>query len=141
MRWVLAFHIIFVIAWFAGLFYLPRLFVYHTQTTDKVGLARFKTMEHKLFYYIMTPAGILATVCGDWYMFSKWTFSTIPLWLHSKLALVALLWLFHIVCGKYVYDFKYNKNHKSEKFYRIFNEIPTILLIGIVLLVTLKPQF
>ena len=136
MLWVLAFHVIFVIAWFAGL-----LYVYHTQTQDKIGLERFKVMEHKLFFYIMTPAGILATVFGDWYMFSKWTFSTIPLWLHSKLALVAVLWLFHIVCGKYLIDFKHDRNKKSEKFFRFFNEIPTILLIGIVLLVTLKPQF
>ena len=110
MRWVLAFHIIFVIAWFAGLFYLPRLYVYHTQTHDAPGIERFKVMEHKLFFYIMTPAGVLANAFGDWYLFSKWSFATIPMWLHAKLALVAVLWAFHLACGKLLYDFKRDRN-------------------------------
>jgi len=141
MRSVLALHIIFVIAWFAGLFYLPRLYVYHTQTQDPISSERFKVMEHKLFYYIMTPAGLLATFFGHWYMTTNWAYYSTQNWLHLKLSLVFLLWIFHIVCGKYLHDFKRDKNKRSERFFRYFNEIPTVLLFGIIFTTILKPSF
>ena len=141
MRSVLALHIIFVIAWFAGLFYLPRLFVYHTQSQDRSSSERFKVMEHKLFYYIMTPAGILATVFGFWFMSTRWSYFTQQSWMHAKLIMVFLLWIFHVSCGKYLVDFKHDRNRRSERFYRFFNEIPTLLLIGIIFIAVLQPSF
>ena len=139
MQLVLAFHIIFMVAWFAGLFYLPRLFVYHTESSDKISLQRFKVMEHKLFYYIMTPAGLLTTATGYWLISFQWKFFMECTWLHIKLILVFFLWVYHLYCGKLMLNFKYDDNAHSSRFYRIFNEIPTLLLIAIVLLVVLKP--
>ena len=139
MLWLKAFHIIFVVAWFAGLFYLPRLFVYHADSTDQISLDRFKIMERKLFYYIMTPAGILATIFGlslialDWHMYLAQG------WMHAKLTLVILLWIYHIYCGKLLNNLKYDRNPHSGVFYRWFNEIPTVLLIAIVILAVVKP--
>jgi protoporphyrinogen IX oxidase len=141
MLWLKAFHIIFVVTWFSGLFYVPRLFVYHLQTTDDGGLARFKVMEHKLYYYITMPSAILATVLG--FLLMRYNFSgylQAP-WLHWKLTLVVLLWIYHIICGKYVNDFKQDQNKHSERYYRLFNEIPSLLLIAIVILVVVKPGF
>jgi protoporphyrinogen IX oxidase len=139
MKWVLAFHIITVVAWFAGLFYLPRLFVYHSITTDEAGNSRFKVMEHKLFYYIMTPAGIAASILGCWLIGFKYTFYSHQMWLHVKLVLVALLWLFHLYNGYIVHQLKQDNNPHSERFYRFFNEIPTLLLMAIVILSIVKP--
>ena len=139
MKWILAFHIIAVVAWFAGLFYLPRLFVYHSMTHDDTGNNRFKVMEHKLFYYIMTPAGITASLLGFWLISLKYTFYSQQMWLHIKLILVALLWAFHLYNGYIVHQLKSDKNPHSEKFYRFFNELPTILLISIVILSIVKP--
>ena len=138
MAWLLAFHLIFVIAWFAGLFYLPRLFVYHTMTNDVAGLARFKTMERKLFWMIMTPAGIMTTLLGMALLFLR------PTLLHYnffivKLLLVFALWCYHIYCGYLMEDFKRDRNRFSQKFYRFFNEIPTLLLFGIVIMAIVKP--
>jgi putative membrane protein len=138
-RWVLAFHIIAMVAWFAGLFYLPRLFFYHSVSSDKLSIERFKIMEHKLFFFIMTPAGIITTFLGLWLLSSNFSGYLHQSWMHTKLLLVACLWAYHIYCGKLLYDFKNNRNQYMGHFYRWFNEVPTILLILIVIMVIVKP--
>jgi len=136
--WFKAFHIIFMVAWFAGLFYLPRLFVYHAQTTDTISLQRFCIMEKKLYYAIMTPAAILTTIFGLWLLYLTPGFLQ-QAWMHTKLMCVVLLWIYHLYCGTLITTFKLNRNHFSQKFYRWFNEIPTVLLITTVILVVVKP--
>jgi putative membrane protein len=137
MLWIKSFHIIFMVTWFAGLFYLPRLFVYHAMTEDAAGRERFKVMERKLFYGIMTPGGIITVVLGIW-LWLGYGFS--GLWLHLKLALVAVLVVYHVLCGKHVLDFKHDRNRRSHVYYRWFNEFPVFILIAAVLLVELKPM-
>ena len=138
MRWILAFHLIFMVCWFAGLFYLPRLFVYHALCTDHAGRARFKIMERKLFFAIMTPAGILTTVFGVW-LFRYVPNSLHEIWMQLKLLLATLLWAYHLLCGYFLYQFKQDRNTPSHRFYRWFNEIPTFLLIGIIILAIVQP--
>ncbi len=139
MLWVKAFHIIFMVAWFAGLFYLPRLFVYHADTSDTLSLTRFCVMERRLYYAITTPAAVLTTLFGGWLVWFNWQYYMIAGWLHAKLLLVAMLWAYHLVCGHFVKVFASQHNQKSARFFRIFNEVPTLLLVSIVLLVVLKP--
>ncbi|OYK81173.1 TIGR00701 family protein [Coxiella burnetii] len=139
MSWILALHIIFVVCWFAGLFYLPRLFVYHAETTDTISNARFKIMERKLFFGIMTPSGILATVFGAWLLVAHWSWFVQQNWMYYKLALAGLLWIYHFMCGKYLFAFKHDRNPHSHRFYRWFNEVPLVLLFLIVILVIVKP--
>jgi putative membrane protein len=141
MLWFKALHIIFVVTWFSGLFYLPRLFVYHAMANDAMSLERFKIMERKLYYGIATPSAILATFFGLAvlsYGFSGYMHQP---WMHLKLAFVTILWFYHILCGKYLYNFKNDNNHHSHTFYRWFNEVPTVLLFVIVILVVVKPIF
>lgn len=138
MLWLKALHIIFMIAWFAGLFYLPRLFVYHAGATDNIGNERFKTMEYKLYYFIMHPAMLGTLVFGLW-LWLGYKEAYHGGWVHAKLALVALLVAYHVYCGVILKGFKKDKNTKSAKFFRIFNEIPTLLLVAIVVLVVVKP--
>ena len=135
MLWIKAFHIIFMVTWFAGLFYLPRLFVYHAMSKDKISLERFVIMERKLFYGIMTPGGIITIILGFWLL----DYGYSGLWLNIKLLLVLLLVIYHVYCFKYLMDFKHNRNKHSHIFFRWFNEVPVILLIAIILLVELKP--
>mgnify|MGYP003684364657 FL=1 len=135
MLWYKTLHIIFMITWFAGLFYLPRLFVYHAMSKDQISLDRFKVMERKLFWGIMTPGGILTIIFGIYLI----QFHQMLLWLQLKIFLVFLLVLYHIWCGKIMYDFKNDTNSRSHVWYRIFNEIPVIMLIIIVYLVVFKP--
>jgi putative membrane protein len=138
MTWLYlkAFHIVFMVAWFAGFFYLPRLFVYHAEATDSVGIERFKVMERKLFWGIMTPCGVIALGLG----FSLLgQYPVLPGWLHAKLALVACLVAYHVYCGFLLKAFKHDQNRHSHVWYRWFNEIPLLLLIGIVVLVVVKP--
>lgn len=134
-----AFHIITVVAWFAGLFYLPRLFVYHTQTKDKTGLERFQIMEFRLFYAIMCPAGVISTGLGFWLLSSDPHYYLHREWMQAKLALVVLVWIYHGYCGYCMKRFARKKNRHTTRFYRLFNEVPTLLLIVIVLLVVVKP--
>ena len=135
MLWVKAFHIIFVISWFAGLFYLPRLFVNHAMTTDKATLERLELMEFKL-YKFMLPLAVLALIFGLW----LWLWYGIAGgWLHAKLALVLGLILYHLYCGKLMRDFKAGKNMHSHVWYRWFNEIPVLVLFAVVILVVVKP--
>ena len=131
-----ALHIIAVVCWFAGLFYLPRLFVYHAITDNKISQNQFKTMQHKLFWYIMTPAAIIAIISGE---ILAHGFHFTGLWLHIKVVLVGTLVIYHIWCFKLMEDLAKDCSTKSHKWFRIFNEYPTIILIACVLLVVLKP--
>ncbi len=131
-------HIVFMVTWFAGLFYLPRLFVYHAQSDDRVSLERFKIMERKLFWGITTPGALLTIVFGTW-LWLGW-FQGAGLWLYAKLALVALLVGYHIWCGKLMIDFREDRNRRGHVWYRWFNEFPVLILIAVVLLVVVKPQ-
>ena len=140
MLWVKAFHVIFMVTWFAGLFYLPRLFVYHAQSSDPISLERFKIMERKLFYGIMTPGAILTIIFGTAMLIDyAWTTFGQDLWLHIKLALILVLIIYHVFCGKYVVDFKNDNNQHSHIFYRWFNEAPVLILIAIIILASVKP--
>ena len=136
MLWIKSLHIIFVITWFAALFYLPRLFVYHAMTDDEISHKRFIIMERKLFYGIMTPSAILTIIFGIWLW---WGLQYSGLWINLKASLVILLVLYHLVCLKYLNDFKNNQNKHSHVFYRWFNEFPVILLFIIIFLVVFKP--
>lgn len=139
MLWILSFHIIAMVAWFAGLFYLPRLLVYHTSADDTIGSERFKVMEYKLYYYIMWPAAIFTTIFGLWLFSFNASFYMQALWMHAKMLLVVILWIYHLYCGRLLGYFRRDQNPYPEKFYRIFNEIPTILLIGITIMAIVKP--
>jgi len=136
MLWLKAFHISFMVTWFAGLFYLPRLFVYHAMAQDAFGIARFKTMERKLYFGIMTPGALLtiATGLGLWLGFHIGGG-----WLHAKLALVAILVAYHVWCGVLLSEFRDDRNTRSHVFYRWFNEFPVLILLGVVILVVVKP--
>ena len=139
MLYVKAFHIIAMVAWFAGLFYLPRLFVYHAETKDELSLLRFKIMERRLYYGITWPAGIMTSCLGVWLILGSAPYYLHAGWMHAKLFFVMLLWGYHLLCGHYRRQFNQNTNQRSSRFYRIFNEIPTLLLIGIVILVVVRP--
>jgi putative membrane protein len=137
MLWVKSFHIIFLVTWYAGLFYLPRLFVYHSMAQDTISIERFKVMERKLYFGIMTPGALLTIVFGLWLWLG---YGFAGGWLHAKLALVAILIAHHIWLGKLLADFKRDRNHHGHVFYRWINEIPALpILIGVVLLVVVKP--
>ena len=136
MLWVKSFHIIFMVTWFAGLFYLPRLFVYHALSDDAPSSARFKIMERKLFYGIMTPGGIITIALGLWLWLG---YGITGGWLMVKLALVAVLIVYHLYCGKLLLDFKHDRNTHSHVWYRWFNELPVLILIAVVILVVVKP--
>jgi putative membrane protein len=137
MAWVKSFHIIFVITWFAGLFYLPRLFVYHALSSDAVSIERFKVMERKLYYGIMTPSAVLAVALGLW-LWLAW-FPGAGGWLHAKLALVAALVGYHLWCGRLLAAFREDRNRHSHVWYRWFNEAPVLALVAVVILVVVKP--
>ena len=133
-------HLISVISWMAGLLYLPRIFVYHAENMDNINSSNiFKTMEKKLFYYIMTPAMILSWIFGLMLIFTLGFSVFNELWIQLKLIFVILLTIYHFYLGKCVSNFAINQNNSSSKFYRIINEIPTILLIIIVFIVVFKP--
>lgn len=134
--WLKSLHIISMVTWFGGLFYLPRLFVYHALSDDTISRERFKLMERKLFYVIMTPGAVLTVIFGLWLWWSQ-GFS--GLWLMLKLGLVLILVVYHIYCGILLTDFKHDRNRHSHLFYRWLNELPILLLIAIVLLVVFKP--
>lgn len=140
MLWVNAFHIISVVAWFAALFYLPRLFVYHAQCHDETGSERFKIMERKLYRGIMIPSAILTFIFGAWTLsFYSWQQITAMHWLHAKLLLVVGLYAYHYYCGKILKQFSNDEHTRPHVFYRWFNEIPVFILIAIVILVVVKP--
>ena len=136
--WIKTFHIIFMVTWFAGLFYLPRLFVYHAMTDDVISINRFKIMERKLFFGIMTPGAVLTILFGIW-LLSYFPGYLSTNWMLLKLALVLLLIIHHISCGVIVKNFKDDKNTYPHVWYRWFNEAPVLTLIAIVILVVVKP--
>ncbi|MGM0480902.1 MAG: protoporphyrinogen oxidase HemJ [Pseudomonadota bacterium] len=137
--WVKAFHVIFMVAWFAGIFYLPRLFVYHAMNEHSAVHEQFKVMERKLLLFV-TPFAILTLVFGLLLIFaygSGWFAASG--WMHTKLLLVALLYVYHGYCFKVLADFKNNRNKRSHRFYRIFNEVPVLILFAVVILAVVKP--
>jgi len=136
MLWIKALHVIFVIAWFAGLFYLPRLFVYHAQSEDTVSRERFKVMERKLYRGIMTPCMVLTIAFGAWLWLGYGPYGA---WIDAKLVFVALLVAYHFWLGKLVRDFARDDNQRTHVFYRWINEIPLVILAATVILVIVKP--
>lgn len=137
LLWLKAFHVIAVVTWFAGLFYLPRLFVYHADARDPVGVERFKVMERRLFA-IMTIGACATLVFGIAMLVAEPAYLAMG-WLHIKLLLVALLIIYHLYCYKFTRDFALDRNSRTSKWYRLFNELPSVLLIGIVVLAVVKP--
>ena len=139
MLWIKAFHLIFVVMWYAGLLSLPRLFVYHAMSDDVIGIERFKVMERKLFA-ITNIGGVGALTFGLWLLIDyTWAAYSTSLWLTLKLTLVVVLIAFHLLCGKLMLAFRGDRNHHGHRFYRIFNEIPALILIAVVILVVVKP--
>ena len=136
MLWIKAFHIVFVVTWFAGLFYLPRLFVYHALAEDAASRERFKIMERKLYYGIMTPGAVLTIALGGWLWLG---YGISGGWLYAKLALVVLLVAYHLWCGRLLADFRHDRNSHGHVWYRWFNELPVVILIAVVVLVVVKP--
>ncbi len=140
MAWVKALHLIFMVTWFAGLFYLPRLFVYHADCADAPGRERFKVMEHKLFFVITTPGAVLTVLFGLWllldYGWASWSRSG---WLHTKLLLVFILVLYHLLLGRWLFAFKRDVPPHDSRFFRIANEFPTLILFAVVILTVVKP--
>ncbi len=137
MLWLKAFHVIAMVTWFAGLFYLPRLFVYHADAGDWISVERFRVMERRLLM-IMTIGAVLTLSLGlaiivVWPAYLKMG------WLHAKLALVILLIAYHLTCHKFVRDFAHDRKTRSARWFRMFNEVPSVLLIGIVILAIVKP--
>lgn len=139
MLWLKAFHVIAMVCWFAGLFYLPRLFVYHAQSTDTLSIERFKVMERKLYRGIMWPSLVLTFVFGIAMIANAPEIYLAQHWLHAKLVLVALLVIYHLFCGHYRQQLANGNSQKSHVFFRFFNELPVLLLVAIVILVIVKP--
>lgn len=140
MLWLKALHLIAMVAWFAGLFYLPRLFVYHVDCADEAGRRRFEVMERRLYRAIMTPAAVVTILAGlgllagyAWDMYAR------AGWLHAKLTLVALLVVYHWLCGRYRLALRDGRSRHSARFFRVFNELPTLILIAVVCLTVVKP--
>jgi len=139
--WLKAWHLIGMVTWFAGLFYLPRLFVYHAMSDDQPSIDRFKIMERKLFFGIMTPGGILTLIFGFWLASAyDWQVLIELRWLQLKLAIVVLLIGYHIWCGVLVLRFRRRRNSHGHVWYRWFNEVPVLALIAIICLAVIKPS-
>ncbi|MDO8939395.1 MAG: protoporphyrinogen oxidase HemJ [Methylicorpusculum sp.] len=140
MLWLKALHLIFMVTWFAGLFYLPRLYVYHTMSSDEISNERFKVMERKLFFGIMTPGMIVTFIFGIWMLVDyAWVMYSQSGWLHVKLTMLALMVIYHVYCGKWLLDFKHDRNTHSHVYFRWMNEVPVLFLIGIIILAVVKP--
>ena len=142
MTLLLFIHFISFVSWFAGLFYLPRLYVYHAATDNQAVYQQFLVMEYKLYYYIMTPAAVVTILSGFGLAYVH--FSSIqswPIWFIVKLVFVGMLILFHISCGKHYYRFKHNHNTHPHTFFRFFNEFPTIILLVVIALALWQPGF
>ena len=137
MVWLKAFHVIAMVTWFAGLFYLPRLFVYHADAGDWISVERFRVMERRLF--LLMTIGAAATVLFGVGMLVAFPAYLKMGWMHAKLALVLLLIVYHATCYKFVRDFAHDRRTHSAKWFRAYNEVPSLLLIGIVILVVVKP--
>lgn len=139
MLWIKALHLIAMVSWFAGIFYLPRLFVYHAACEDEPGRERFKIMERKLYRGITTPSMIATLLFGSWLVSYNAAGYLSQGWLQAKLALIAVLVAYHFYCGHLVKVFRDDKNTRSHVFYRWFNEIPVLILVAVILLATVRP--
>lgn len=139
MLWLKALHLIAVVCWFAGLFYLPRLFVYHAQAEDVAGRERFKIMERKLYRGIMWPSMVTAVALGLWMLAGNWDFYKTQGWMHAKLTLAGLLVIYHFLCGHHLRALRDDRNTRSHVYFRVFNELPVLALVGIVILVLVRP--
>ena len=138
-NWIKAAHIISMVCWFAAIFYLPRLFVYHAMSEDGISQKRFSIMERKLYRGIMTPSMIATWLFGLWMLSLGWDVYKTQMWLHIKLTLVIILTMYHLSCGHYRKKLEINPQHKSHVFWRWFNELPVFILIAVVILVVVKP--
>jgi len=132
-------HLIAVVSWMAGLLYLPRIFVYHSEASDNTQKQTFKVMERKLYNYIMMPAMLLSWLFGVLLIHSLGFNIFLELWMQIKIISVLILTYYHFMLGKYLNDFAIDNNNKSSKFYRVINEVPTIILIVVVFVVVFKP--
>ncbi|MFT5082962.1 MAG: putative membrane protein [Lentisphaeria bacterium] len=141
MLWIKAFHIIAVVCWFAALFYLPRLFVYHAMSEDQISRDRFHIMERKLYRGIGTPSMLASLALGAWLVSYNWSYYSISTWFWIKVALVVILVGYHHMCGAYIRRLKENTISKSHIYFRWFNEFPVLILISVVLLVVLKQPY
>ena len=139
MLWIKAFHIIFVICWFAGIFYLPRLLVNHAMVDDPATQARLLQMEQKLYRFI-TPFALIAVALGLWLAVLNWAYYSQQTWFWIKFGLVGVLLAYHWQCGRYIRAFENSSNARSHVFFRFFNELPVFILFAIVILVVVKPQ-
>lgn len=139
--WFKAWHVISLVCWFAAIFYLPRLFVYHAMSEDTVSQARFALMERKLYRGIMTPAMIATWVFGLCMLLPNWAGYKTQMWLHIKLCCVIALTIYHFICGRFRLKLIDNPHYKTHVFWRWFNEVPVFILIAVVILVIVKPQF
>ncbi len=139
MLWLKAFHIMAVICWFAALFYLPRLFVYHAECNDKAGRERFEVMESKLYKVIATPSMLLSIFLGAGLLHMQWPYLQHTAWIWAKLFLVFILIGYHHICKAHMRRLADGSNTRSHVYFRIFNEVPIVLLIGIVILAVVKP--
>ncbi|MCW7554295.1 protoporphyrinogen oxidase HemJ [Endozoicomonas gorgoniicola] len=139
MLWVKAFHLIAMVCWFAALFYLPRLFVYHAMSDDSISRERFKVMERKLYRGIAMPSMLVTLILGFWLLSYNPSYYMSSGWMHAKLALVFLLIGYHHVCGAFLKKFARDENTRSHTFYRWFNEVPVLFLVGIIVLAVVKP--
>lgn len=139
MLWLKSLHIIAVVTWFAGLFYLPRLFVYHAMANDSISNERFKIMERKLYRGIMMPGMIMTIIFGGWLLLQYDRVFLSMIWMQIKLALVATLIVYHFYCGHIVKSFKNDRNKHTHIYYRWLNEYPTVILIAVIILTVVKP--
>ena len=137
--WLKAFHIISVITWFAGIFYLPRLFVYHAACKDEISIERFKVMEHKLYRLIMMPSMVITLALGLTMLAIGWQGLSVQAWVWVKIVLVGLIIAYHFHCGYIIKTFAEDRQQRSERFFRIYNELPVLVLIPVILLVVLQP--
>lgn len=137
--WLKAWHIIAVVTWFAAIFYLPRLFVYHAMSNDKISHDRFIIMERKLYRGIMMPSMVVVWALGLWMTYLNWAYYKIQGWLHVKITLVVLLTIYHFMCDYYRKKLIENPHYKPHIYWRFFNEVPTVILLAVVILVVVKP--
>ncbi len=136
--WIKAFHIIFMVCWFAGIFYLPRLFVNHAMSDDDATRKQLTLMEGKLYRFI-TPFAFLTIGLGLWMLSLNWPYYQSAAWLHLKITLVVLLCFYHYLCGRIVKQFKEDQNRRSHLYFRFFNEVPVLILFAVVILAIVKP--
>lgn len=139
MLWFKACHIIAFVCWFAAIFYLPRLYVYHADTVDSISLIRFKLMEKRLYFGIMWPSAVLTTFFGFILISLNSSYYLHASWMHVKLFLVVCLWGYHLYCGYLRRQFLTSARHHSSFYYRVLNEVPTLFLVLIVIMVVVKP--